>query len=781
MKNIYFRRSDCGVVKYNLDLSNIEKEIYSDHLLIGGKNQQGDEISFTNYFMELNGKPLFGIVGEFHYSRYPYRYWEESIRKIKAGGINTIATYVFWNYHEEIEGTLDWNQDNNLRYFVDLCAKNQIHIILRIGPFAHGEVRNGGIPDWLYGRPFDIRSNDPEYLYYAKRWYNEVGRQVQGLMFQDGGPIVGIQLENEYMHCGAPWEIAYKQGVYMTSGRDGEDHLIELKKLALEANLTPAYFTGTAWGDAPIIKNQMLPMLAGYAFTPWNPGENYIQDPTTEYLFEDFHSDQPDKKEYNPIDYPLAFCEMGGGIQITYNHRPVVPPQSVEAMTVVKIGNGSNLVGYYMYHGGSNRVGKQGYLNEFTIPKISYDFQAPIREYGQISDSYRYLRSLFMLLEEFGVQIAYTKTVLPENAVLIKPENADDLRYCVRVHKDAGFLFINNYQDHVVNQDIPGVQFELKLNNQEIRIPAHNEMNIKKEQCMILPFNLDLEGFKLVYSTSQPLTKIVANSGIHYFFYTHDGIDSEYCFHEEEVEVVALSRATITKSEGKLYLSSESGLDNCVVLQTLEGKTIKITTLTRAQAIQSAKLNLWGQERLIISNANLTSNQGNLEIISRDHQMEFNMYPKIQQDFHVSNGSIYKETSSIFEKYKLNLEQKMVYFHTEKSGENRMVIKFDHDLLKEMNDAYLQIDYRGDTGNAFIDGKLISDNFYNGALWEIGLKRFVPEIRQKGMYVYISPLRKGKIITHTDQAYIETFEGEEIGEIRNVQILPEYRVLVSVL
>lgn len=765
--------------KYRLDLTNVTKDIYSGHLQLGGKNPQGDEITFTNYFMEQNGKPFFGIVGEFHYSRYPYQYWEESIRKIKAGGINLIASYVLWNYHEEEEGIFDWDRDNNLRYFVDLCAKNQIQVILRIGPFAHGEVRNGGIPDWLYGRPFDIRSNDPEYLQYAQRWYSEIGKQVQGLMFQDGGPIVGIQLENEYMHAGAPWEVAYKSGVYMTPGRDGEDHLIELKRIALEASLNPAYFTGTAWGGAPIIKNEMLPMLAGYAFTPWNPGENFIQDPTKEYLFEDLHTNQQDKTEYNPIDYPLAFCEMGGGIQITYNHRPVVPPESVEAMTVVKIGNGSNLIGYYMYHGGSNRIGKHSYLNEFTVPKISYDFQAPIREYGQIAESYQYLRSLFLMLDEFGDQLARTKTVVPENAKDIKPDNVEELRYCVRSNKDAGFIFINNYQDHVENQNISEIQFELALENRTLLIPAQKEITVKKDQCMILPFNLDLEGLKLIYSTSQPLTKIITDSCTHYFFYTHDEMEAEYCFYEDEVKELQLTGASMKKSEGNLYIASNCGLDNAIVIHTLDGKTIKITTLTRSQALQSSKLHLWGQDRLVISPADLMSNQGNLEIISRNHQIEFNIYPEIQKEFHVSNGSIKNETGSIFDQYIVTLEQKTISFHTKKSGEHRMVLEFDQDLLKGIHDAFLKIDYRGDTGNAFIDGRLISDNFYNGGHWEIGLKRFVPELLSKGMYVYISPIRRGKMITHMDQAYVERFEGEEIAEIRNVQILPEYRVLVS--
>src|SRR5690606_11522168 len=141
-------------------------------------------ISFNNYYMELNGRSFFGIVGEFHFSRYPYLFWEESICKMKAGGIHILATYVSWNYDEEREGEFDWSGNNNLRHFLDLCAKHDMKVILRIGPFSHGEVRNGGIPDWLYGRPFEIRSNDPGYLAYAEKWYNEVGRQVKGLMYK---------------------------------------------------------------------------------------------------------------------------------------------------------------------------------------------------------------------------------------------------------------------------------------------------------------------------------------------------------------------------------------------------------------------------------------------------------------------------------------------------------------------------------------------------------------------------------------------------------------------
>src|SRR5690606_18791170 len=105
-----------------------------------------------------------------------------------------------------------------------------------------------------------------------------------------------------------------------------------------------------------IVEGEMLPMQGGYAFTPWSPDPNYRQGPTREYLFRNRHLEPVTggQATYDAARYPLVCCEIGGGIQITYYHRPIVPPESVEALGLVNLGGGSNLLGYYMYHGGSN-------------------------------------------------------------------------------------------------------------------------------------------------------------------------------------------------------------------------------------------------------------------------------------------------------------------------------------------------------------------------------------------------------------------------------------------
>src|SRR5690606_24148348 len=206
---------------YRIAVKNIKKDIYPANTTLGGTNKNGEDIRFTNYYMLRNGGASFGSCGEFHYSRNHCEQWEDEIIKMKMGGINIIATYIFWNHHEEEQGKFVWEGNKNLRRFIELCGKHAVNVIIRIGPFDHGEVRNGGLPDWLFGRPFELRANDEEYLVFVKRLYTEISHQVQGLLFKDGGPIIGTQLENEHQHSAAPWEMTTgTSNEWVTGGND---------------------------------------------------------------------------------------------------------------------------------------------------------------------------------------------------------------------------------------------------------------------------------------------------------------------------------------------------------------------------------------------------------------------------------------------------------------------------------------------------------------------------------------------------------------------------------
>jgi len=144
---------------------------------MGAASPDGHRLSANSRYLTKDGKPWFPIVGEFHYSRYPDAEWEQEILKMKADGIQIISTYVFWIHHEEIEGQFDWSGQRNLRRFVELCAKHGMPVWIRIGPWAHGEVRNGGLPDWILLKTV-TRENDPTYLKYVTRFLGAIGEQV---------------------------------------------------------------------------------------------------------------------------------------------------------------------------------------------------------------------------------------------------------------------------------------------------------------------------------------------------------------------------------------------------------------------------------------------------------------------------------------------------------------------------------------------------------------------------------------------------------------------------
>ncbi len=207
-----------------------------------------------------DGKRILPIMGEFHYSRWEEETWEEELYKMKAGGIQIVATYLFWIHHEEREKEWNFTGRRNIRKFVQLCQKVGMQVFLRIGPWVHAEVRHGGLPDWVqWSEKFEIRTNDEGYLNAVKIYFFELGKQLDGLMYKDGGPVIGVQLENEYGHVGGPAdpEIRYR-------------HMKKLYRMARNAGFVVPYYTATGWGYDEGMIEETLPVLGGYVDAPWD-------------------------------------------------------------------------------------------------------------------------------------------------------------------------------------------------------------------------------------------------------------------------------------------------------------------------------------------------------------------------------------------------------------------------------------------------------------------------------------------------------------------------------
>jgi hypothetical protein len=786
---------------YKIDLREPGKEIYRGHLKLGGSNPQGESVSFTNYYMEMNGEPVLPVMGEFHYSRYAERDWEQEILKMKAGGMDIIPTYVFWSLHEEEEGVFDWSGDRNLRRFVELCAKNNVWTIVRVGPFCHGEIRSGGIPDWLYGRPFEVRSNDEGYLYYVKRLYNEIGRQLEGLFFKDGGPIIGVQLENEFQHSASPWALAYpgqplewtaaqfdkakvlegvgsKEGETSKADPYGELHMKTLKKLAIEAGLIAPLYTGRGWGGGGIIENETIPVTSAYPYPNWADIE-----PSPLYLFKDLQKD-PDypPAKYHTERYPSFSSEMGAGMMVRYTRRPYVPTLSVEAMVVRALGCGANAIGYYMYHGGSTPQGKHSFMSDeaYGYPKISYDFQAPLGEFGQVRESYHSLKLLHLFVNEFGSELAPMVTVLPEGADSIKPADIDALRYSARVKGESGFLFLNNFQDHVENHDIEGIKFELELPGGNLSMPRKGFV-LKKDAATILPFNMSLGGVLLKYATAQLLTKVESCEGSHYFFFSPEGLRPEYAFDSGTVSDIKVSGDKVEKAGEITYVKPKAGKDSVITVTGTDGSVVKVTTLTREQALDSYKVKLWGKERLVVSNAMVL---GRCEFLQLQQvgcpEISFSIYPDVKGGFASSAGDVGKSSDGIFSRYEIKLAKKDVGMEVKRVGENKMVLSFPADAMDSLNEVFLKIDYVGDTGMAFVDGRLATDSFYYSRPWWIGLKKYVPKVLEKGMYFYFKPLLPdANYIQDLPAGKVPDFSDGPVLEIKSVEAIPEYEVILS--
>ncbi|MFL5996222.1 MAG: beta-galactosidase, partial [Streptomyces sp.] len=342
-----------------------------------------DPIEVTSRWLTRGGRPWFPVSGEFHYSRYPAGEWEEELLKMKAGGVTAVASYLIWIHHEEIEGRVRFDGDRDLRRFAELCARHDLDFIPRVGPWSHAEVRNGGLPDWVLARDCTPRTDDPVYLDAVRPWFAAIAGQLSGLDRAHGGPIVAIQIENELY--------------------DQPGHLLTLKRMAQEAGLSAPLWTSTAWGGVRLPPDELLPLYGGYTEAFWTEADGGWPDTCRKHFF--FTHQRDDEgigSDLRPVSvrgsepdafadrFPWATCELGGGMAVSYHRRPYVDPDDIGALGLTKIGCGSVWQGFYMFHGGTNPVGELSTLQEShatgypnDLPVLTYDFQAPLGEYGQ--------------------------------------------------------------------------------------------------------------------------------------------------------------------------------------------------------------------------------------------------------------------------------------------------------------------------------------------------------------------------------------------------------------
>jgi len=765
----------------------------------GGTSPDGHSLAANRRYLIRDGRPWFPVMGEFHYARYSEDGWEQEILKMKTGGIQVISTYVFWIYHEEIEGQFDWTGRRDLRRFVELCAKHGMYVWIRMGPWDHGEVRNGGLPDWVLSKSA-TRQDDLTYLRYVTRFFNSTGTQLKGMFWKDGGPIIGVQLENEYSARGP--------------GK-GEEHILRLHQIAREAGLNAPFYTVTGWDGAAIPSRDVLPVFGGYADGFWwrtleelppNPNFFFTKIRCEENVAEDLTSKHPD---IDALDsgYPFFTAEMGGGMASSYHRRPVITADDTAAMELVKLGSGVTMYGYYMFHGGTNPDGKKtelqesqatGYPND--LPLKTYDFQAPLGEFGQANPAFGVVKLFDLFLNDFGTGLAPMTPYFPERLPSSKHDTSTP-RVAARLQGNTGFIFINNYQRTYALPDHKNFQVQLNLAGGAMKVPQL-PLTFPSGAYMAWPVNLALGQNVLRYATAQLLCKLAGENT--YVFFAWPGIPAEFAFAERDGDTIEAPDARVNRSAGTVQVNDVSpGTRVAIRLRSPGEEMVDIVVLSREQALNVWKVSLGGKERLILSPAQLYGDGHKLVLLSSDTmQLKAGFFPAPEHDI---AGFMDAGRDGIFRVYEARVQPIAVTASVEKTQEpgpdpppkmgKEVVLMPDESAFDSaarwaigvpdpksdvVSQMFLKVTYQGDIARIYAGGKLITDNFYKGTPWIIGLGGIPEEAFQKPLELRILPLGDRAPIYLPSGARPAIPSGGQIAYLQEVQIVPEYRAVMEV-
>jgi beta-galactosidase len=303
----------------------------------------------------LDGQPLQIRCGELHFARVPREYWGHRLKACKAMGLNTVCAYLFWNYHEWREGKFDWRGQRDAVEFCRAAQAEGLWVILRPGPYACAEWEMGGLPWWLLKHPGDdfLRTRDDAFVQPARRWLHEVGRVLAPMQVNQGGPILMVQVENEYGFFG-----------------EDLDYMRLMRQALLDAKFDVPLFQCNPTNA--VVKSH-IPGLFSVANFGSQPEEGF-------------------KALASVQQGPLMCGEFYSGWFDTWGapHRRGDATKAVADIGTMLKANGS--FSLYMAHGGTTFGLWAGCDRPFRPDTSSYDYDAPISEAGWMGDKFKAYR-----------------------------------------------------------------------------------------------------------------------------------------------------------------------------------------------------------------------------------------------------------------------------------------------------------------------------------------------------------------------------------------------------
>ncbi|MGL4851913.1 MAG: beta-galactosidase [Phocaeicola sp.] len=309
----------------------------------------------------LNEKPFVIKAAEMHYPRIPREYWEHRIQMCKALGMNTICLYVFWNIHEQRENEFNFTGNNDIREFVKLAQKNQMYVIVRPGPYVCAEWEMGGLPWWLLKKKeIKVRDNDPYYMERVEIFEAQVANQLKDLTIENGGPIIMVQVENEF-------------GAYATN----KPHVTAIRDILRKVGFDKVTLFQCDWSS-----NFMNNGLDDLVWTI-----NFGTGANIEQQFKKLSEVRP----HAPLmcsEFWSGWFDRWGSQHETRNSATMI--QGMKEMLDKGIS-----FSLYMTHGGTTWGHWAGANNPPYTPDVtSYDYDAPISEAGLVTPKYVELRNM---------------------------------------------------------------------------------------------------------------------------------------------------------------------------------------------------------------------------------------------------------------------------------------------------------------------------------------------------------------------------------------------------
>lgn len=423
----------------------------------------------NNSFL-LDQKPIQLICGEMHYPRIPHEYWRDRMKRAKAMGINTISTYVFWNYHERQPGVFDFKEQADLARFIKIAQEEGLYVILRPGPYVCAEWDFGGYPYWLQkDKQMHYRKNDEAFLSACKRYINKLGKELSSLTVTNGGPILMVQVENEY-----------------GSFDNDKVYLGKLRDMIIQAGFNVPLITcdGAGQMEAGYVEN-VLPTVNGAV------GEDIIR------TVDKFHPGGP----YFVAEFYPAWFDVWGTPHSRRDHKR--PAEQLEWMLKNKVS-----ISMYMFHGGTNFEYTNGANTAYGYAPqpTSYDYDAPLGEYGNTTPKYFAFRETIQkylpegeklpevpalnpitsfpqitLNESAPLKEAFTERIVSDDPLTMEDVNQDFgyIHYETIINSPVkGTLVIKDLRDYAVilvnGKQIGSLDRRLKQNKLEVNITENS-------------------------------------------------------------------------------------------------------------------------------------------------------------------------------------------------------------------------------------------------------------------------------------------------------------------